>query len=173
MGLYLLVIVSSYLTPQYVRDSLVLIVIQDGGPSFLQGRLGTFDHSRWRTQVLVLTVNKTESVLLLFKSVHALIGQGFKKVESLNIVFADEILFFCPSKTRKLVRLMIIIVCIPCRWKTFLCNAGIKQEFVEEYAQLFEESWYVFLCILSTDTVVLRKYILLSLFKKYCVEDLK
>ena len=114
-----------------------------------------------------------ESVLLLFKSVHALIGQGFKKVESLNIVFADEILFFCPSKTRKLVRLMIIIVCIPCRWKTFLCNAGIKQEFVEEYAQLFEESWYVFLCILSTDTVVLRKYILPSLFKKYCVEDLK
>ena len=103
---------------------------------------------------------------MLFKSVHALIGQGFKKA-----VFADEVLFFCPSKTRKLVRL--IIVCIPCRWKTFLCNAGIKQEFVEEYAQLFEESWYVFLCILSTDTDVLRKYILPSLFKKYCVEDLK
>ena len=71
----------------------------------------------------------------------------------------------------KFVRL--IIVCVPFRWKTFICNAGIKQEFVKEYALLFEKNRYVFLCILSIDTVVLRKYILPSLFKKYCMEDLK
>ena len=43
---------------------------------------------------------------------------------------------------------------------------------MEEYAQLFEKNRYVFLCILCIDTVVLRKYILLSLFKKYCMEIL-
>ena len=52
------------------------------------------------------------------------------------------------------------------------CRPGIKQECVEEYAQLFEKNQYVFLCILSIDTVVLRKYILPSLFKKYCMEIL-
>ena len=29
---------------------------------------------------------------------------------------------------------------IPCRWKAFLRNAGIKQEFVEEYAQLSDKN---------------------------------
>ena len=38
---------------------------------------------------------------------------------------------------------------IPCRWKAFLRNAGIKQEFVEEYAQLFDKNRYVFLCMLN------------------------
>ena len=51
-----------------------------------------------------------------------------------------------------------MIVCIPCRWETFHRNAGVKQEFVEEYTQLFEKNRYVFLCMVTIDTVVLKIY---------------
>ena len=48
---------------------------------------------------------------------------------------------------------------IPCRWKAFLRNAGIKQEFVEEYAQLFDKNRYVFLCMLNINTIVSKNII--------------
>ena len=64
---------------------------------------------------------------------------------------------------------------IPCRWKAFLRNAGIKQEFVEEYAQLFDKNRYVFLCMLNILIVLkydcIEKYNLPSLIKKCCIGD--